>query len=96
MNIEIFPDYCSTALWDQETRCSIDVTEIDPTSDDTVAQALFAGLRQWHWIWEYFLEGASESALATWRNDGAAIVAALNQHYAGTHTFIYRKDLLEA
>jgi hypothetical protein len=97
MNIEVFPDYCSTGLWDAETRASIDPSEVDPTACDAIAQALFAGLRQWHWTWEYMFTQYrfSDTTARIWASDGASIVAGLNAHYAGVHAFNYRTDLLE-
>ena len=98
MKIEVFPDYCSTGLWCAETGTSLDPLDIDPTPEDVIARGLFAGLRQWHWLWEFWVSESrlSETATTIWSSDGAKIVAALNKHYAGKHTFIYRKDLLGA
>lgn len=97
MNLEIFPDYCSTGMWHTETRASVDEVEIDPTASDAIAQALFAGLRQWHWMWEFMIteHKLSDTAVEVWASDGAVLTAALNKHYNGVHTFVYRDDLLE-
>ena len=98
MKIEVFPDYCSTGLWCAETGTSLDPLDIGLALGDTTAMGLFSGLRQWHWTWEFVVEEGklTQQGLDSWRDDGADLVAALNKHYSGTHTFIYRKDLLDA
>lgn len=96
MNFEVFPDYCSTGLWDADSRRSIDWQDIDPDAVDHVAQGLLAGVTQWNWLGELFMaeNKVSDLGLGRWRSDGAKLVAALNAHYAGEHTFLYRTDLL--
>ena len=96
MKLEVFPDYCSTGLWNTETRVSVDPAEVGSIENDAVALGLFAGLRQWHWMWEFMVceSRLSDTATDSWANDGAALVGALNKHYAGKHTFMYCTDLL--
>lgn len=95
MNIEVFPDYCSTGLWDADTGCSLDAASIYDELD-LFAQGLFAGLFQWNWVWELSEDTFSDAGpgLALWKECGTKLVAALNAHYAGEHTFLYRTDLL--
>jgi hypothetical protein len=93
MNFEVFPDYCSTGLWDADTGWSIDADSICDELD-LFAQGLFAGLYQWNWVWEMSEDTFSDTGLALWKEAGAKLVVALNMHYAGQHTFVYRTDLL--
>ena len=96
MNIEVFPDYMSTGLWDVYTRSSLSTEDIIVGGLDTVAAGLFAGLQQWHWVWEFLItEGRLRpGAVSAWAYDGARLVDALNKHYKNRHCFIYRTDLL--
>lgn len=98
MKVEVFPDYCSTGLWCAETGINLDPLDLSLRPDDVTALGLFSGLRQWHWLWEFCVNESrlSQQGTDSWIDDGAAIVAALNKHYLGVHTFIYRRDLLDA
>lgn len=92
MRIEVFPDYCSTGLWDTESRANI-----DPESSGVSDPALLLALKYWHWTWEFLVvnDTLSAHAVQTWVQDGAQLVKLLNERYAGVHEFVYRSDLLE-
>lgn len=91
MNIDVFPEYLSTGLWDSETRANTCLE-----SEDPIRRGLLAGIGQWHWLWEALVaeNRLSDFGLSMWKEDGARLVEALNLAYAGEHTFVYRTDLL--
>lgn len=74
--IKIFPDYCSSGIWD-ENGASMDISEIN--IDDITKTALY----YWHWMWEKWeldlgLHSAPskkwlEDVYKQWWEDGAAI-----------------------
>lgn len=93
MRIKVFPDHCSSGLWNEETYGNIDPPESVGISDP----ALLLALKYWHWTWEFLLiEGKlTRRAAETWLKDGEMLVALLNERYTGIHNFTYRANLSE-
>jgi len=48
--IELFPDYCSTGLWEPGGGCNLDPAELG------ISQSLQMLLKYWHKYWELNLE----------------------------------------
>lgn len=86
MQIKVFPDHCSTGLWNTASHGNI-----DPELVGICDPALLLALKYWHWTWEHLLiEGRlSQRAAQSWLRDGEQLTALLNERYRGQHEFIY-------
>ena len=88
---KVFPDYCSTGLWDSETGVSEDIPKYIPIQ-------LVIMLRMWHELWEFAIADyvrAHKSKMSwqyieRWDEDGRYIVYLLNT--LGSDTYIYEES----
>lgn len=87
---KVFPDYCSTGLWDSETGVNEDIPKYVPIQ-------LAIMLRMWHELWEFAIADdvfTPKSKMSTqyidrWNDDGRYIVYLLNA--LGSDTYIYEE-----
>jgi len=93
--IKVFPDYCSTGLW--ENQISVDVEQFD-----WLPFSATMALRYWHRAWEmlYDYESCkwmgSTSYYKEWYEDGKELVNIMNEycHYHGIE-FTYAAETPE-
>jgi hypothetical protein len=79
---EVFPDFCSTGVWDQKSGVNVDVPDYMP---NVVQMAL----KYWHFTWETYIatyhpdetSKCSRAFFNEWQEDGEAITDVMN-HYA--------------
>lgn len=81
--IKVFPDYCSTGLWDKETGANIDVPRY-------VSDELRIALKYWHDNWEFFITPGSCSPLyyLRWQDDGRTLTKRLNSYLVDEYEYI--------
>ena len=89
--ITIYPDYCSSGLWDEDGA-----SMCESAMEGIISEELMMLLKYWHWTWEFFINDeevlpkASNEAKMIWYEDGQKIVEAFNKCLTNvTHKFVY-------
>lgn len=94
--VRVFPDYCSSGLWD-ENGCNMWAEDFLGLLSESDLMAL----KYWHEAWEFLLmdgsleeppvQKMSDSYVARWSEDGKALVERFNKQQ-NEFTFIYEGD----
>ncbi len=97
----VFPDYCSTGLWNSEDDLEAPFANTEPEKYLSVAECL--SLKYWHWTWEFLIANdcmeengkphLSETGIKIWFDDGKKLVDFLNEKYQGKYLFEYEVNL---
>lgn len=80
--IKVFPDYCSSGLWEAETGVNLSEHKFE----DLLGKSNLLALKYWHCLWEFniacFADNeqpkASERFIAEWNEDGKELVKQFN------------------
>lgn len=76
--VEVFPDYCSTGLWDRRTHINLDESSIS----GHVPKHMLIALKYWHLVWELRVDSNNWTSCSLhaieWESDGIKLVEAMN------------------
>lgn len=86
--VKVFPDYCSSGLWENVSGANMDESELEHVLDTTD----FIALRYWHEIWEFFIADgpASETYKQRWNEHGKQLVEEWNKKQDKVQ-FVYKQ-----